>query len=571
MRGQMRSHSELVEISGYASQSREFEELLRILDAETRLITPCDSEGAAAADDSLTLGTDREKCYQLTHDYLVPSLAQWLRSKQRETRRGRAELMLNERSALWSARPEIKQLPSTLEWLRILVFTKHRWWTPAQKRMLRTAVKVHLLGLVAALAVVAVTLSVWKAGVGYQREQVLLSQVEHARNAWRKGKESEAFDWLDKAVQHGYDHPAIGTLHLEMRTEGGATVDCGADESELEVSPDPTADRKLELDWDPAVISPGPRFRSGEHIRLAVGHYRVSVYRGSPRVADFPLLIDREDCDLVRKDGQWLRERRLGGPNPPESRDDSLRLELAEQVSLRLAIPDEIPDGFVYVNPGTMWRSQDPRQLGNEKVRSTSALGATVDSSIDVQTIDGTDKTLLVRAELADGFLIDKGETTVGDFRRWWGDDEKGLGSRYCAWRSQLESRVAEAVAETAEVPLEVHRDCWRAELGRKGTDVTNMSHEQILTEAFQEVGEFWSDTWQDYREAKTASIGNTPVSDDGLPVTASWKTAIAYARTHAPIDPMKFRQWVQNRIRQRGTLRYPAPDTAICHRARGI
>ena len=39
--------------------------------------------------------------YQLTHDYLVHSLRDWLTRKQRETRRGRAELRLAERAALW--------------------------------------------------------------------------------------------------------------------------------------------------------------------------------------------------------------------------------------------------------------------------------------------------------------------------------------------------------------------------------------------------------------------------------------------------------------------------------------
>ena len=36
--------------------------------------------------------------YQLSHDYLVHSLREWLTRKQRETRRGRAELRLAERS-----------------------------------------------------------------------------------------------------------------------------------------------------------------------------------------------------------------------------------------------------------------------------------------------------------------------------------------------------------------------------------------------------------------------------------------------------------------------------------------
>ena len=52
--------------------------------------------------------------YQLTHDYLVPSLRDWLTRKQRETRRGRAELRLAERTALWSGKPESRFLPSVV-------------------------------------------------------------------------------------------------------------------------------------------------------------------------------------------------------------------------------------------------------------------------------------------------------------------------------------------------------------------------------------------------------------------------------------------------------------------------
>ena len=47
------------------------------------------------------------KYYQLTHDYLVPSLRDWLTRKQKETRRGRAELLLADRAAVWNARRRI--------------------------------------------------------------------------------------------------------------------------------------------------------------------------------------------------------------------------------------------------------------------------------------------------------------------------------------------------------------------------------------------------------------------------------------------------------------------------------
>ena len=41
----MRSHAELLEASGYASRPKDFDDLIRILDSEIRLITPTDPEG----------------------------------------------------------------------------------------------------------------------------------------------------------------------------------------------------------------------------------------------------------------------------------------------------------------------------------------------------------------------------------------------------------------------------------------------------------------------------------------------------------------------------------------------
>ena len=86
IKGHMRSHEELMEASGYAARPKAFGDLLHILDSETRLITPIDPEGID------TEGEERHdpegKFYQLTHDYLVPSLREWLTRKQRETRQG---------------------------------------------------------------------------------------------------------------------------------------------------------------------------------------------------------------------------------------------------------------------------------------------------------------------------------------------------------------------------------------------------------------------------------------------------------------------------------------------------
>jgi formylglycine-generating enzyme required for sulfatase activity len=155
IKGQMRSRLDLLEISGYAGRPKDFDDLIRILDSELRLITPTDPEGSSI--DSQTDET-RGQYYQLTHDYLVHSLRDWLTRKQQETRRGRAELRLVERSSLWNLKPENRHLPSVLEWLRIRLLTRKQSWTDPQRKMMRCAGRVHgvrvafLLTLTALLA-----------------------------------------------------------------------------------------------------------------------------------------------------------------------------------------------------------------------------------------------------------------------------------------------------------------------------------------------------------------------------------------------------------------------------------
>jgi formylglycine-generating enzyme required for sulfatase activity len=137
IKGNMRSTQELLDASGYAGRARDFEALLRVLDGELRLVTPTDPEGAD--------GQDRPggRYYQLTHDYLVAPLREWLGRKQKETRRGRAELRLAERAAEWSARPESRRLPSAWEWLGIRLLSRPRDWTAPQRRMMAAAGRRH--------------------------------------------------------------------------------------------------------------------------------------------------------------------------------------------------------------------------------------------------------------------------------------------------------------------------------------------------------------------------------------------------------------------------------------------
>jgi formylglycine-generating enzyme required for sulfatase activity len=156
----MKPYQALFQASGYADRPGDFDALLAILDHELRLITPTEPDQTAAGDAADSALAPDAKHYQLTHDYLAPSLRTWLTREKKKTRRGRAELRLAERAALWNARPENQQLPSWWEYLSIRCLTPKNAWTEPQQRMMQRAGRVigwrWGSGLVVALVVLAV-------------------------------------------------------------------------------------------------------------------------------------------------------------------------------------------------------------------------------------------------------------------------------------------------------------------------------------------------------------------------------------------------------------------------------
>jgi len=140
---------------------RSFEELVQILDSAVRLITPTDPERTTHSEPPApplerwvapAVAPRGFQYYQLTHDYLVPSLREWLTRKQRETRKGRAELKLDERAAAWDSLREDKQLPTFWEWLSIRTLTDPKKWTSCQQEMMSKATRLHGLRFAVALA-----------------------------------------------------------------------------------------------------------------------------------------------------------------------------------------------------------------------------------------------------------------------------------------------------------------------------------------------------------------------------------------------------------------------------------
>jgi formylglycine-generating enzyme required for sulfatase activity len=162
--------------------------------------------------------------YQLTHDYLVHSLRDWLTRKQKETWRGRAELRLAERAALWNSKPEKRFLPAWWEWLNIRLLTRWKDWTAPQRQMMRRATRYHAVRAV--VAAVLLALVGWGLVEGYGtlgayvlRDRLLNVETSDVPTIM---KDMPAFRrWLDPLLRDAYreaeaNHDPYKQLHASL-------------------------------------------------------------------------------------------------------------------------------------------------------------------------------------------------------------------------------------------------------------------------------------------------------------------------------------------------------------------
>ncbi len=222
IRGNMRPYQELMHLSGYANRPNAFQNLLRILDNELRLITPTDPEGIRS-DLDLQSGSSRT-FYQLTHDFLVGSLRTWLHQKQRQTMRGRARLKLDERCATWTSSRENRFLPPVTEYVNIRAMTRPSNWSAEERKMMRVADRFYGLRFLVLLVVGTVAGFIAREGVNHYRAANLVSALMTSKteNAPQIIKDMKRFRrWvnarLDRADAGGDPRKE---LHLRLaRTE----------------------------------------------------------------------------------------------------------------------------------------------------------------------------------------------------------------------------------------------------------------------------------------------------------------------------------------------------------------
>ncbi|MEM7557907.1 MAG: serine/threonine-protein kinase, partial [Planctomycetota bacterium] len=169
IRGKPKSASELCQAADFVGREEDFQEVLSFLDRELRLLTVVEAPARAA--------DAYEKHYQLTHDYLVPCIAQWLDQLRKNSWRGRSELELEQRADMWQRRPEWRSLPGFLAFLSILLTTQRRRWSDGQRQMMRVAIRTYSTLAVVLLLITASSLWIGRELYGRTQAARIHSQL----------------------------------------------------------------------------------------------------------------------------------------------------------------------------------------------------------------------------------------------------------------------------------------------------------------------------------------------------------------------------------------------------------
>ncbi len=332
IKGQMQSYEDLLQATGYAAPAR-FDALLSILDPKLRLITPTEPVGGAGRTPAGSEASPNEqagvarplKYYQLTHDYLVPSLREWLTREKKKTAPGRAELVLEERAARWKDRHENQQLPNPLEYVKIARHVDLRKRKNAEREMMRTAGRYYLTRA-ATLALLFVALA-WGVREIYCRvtssqlvnslakaseDKVLDSAQELQRylpwardalNEWAGQKNAKTDDDRKKQLHARLALVATDKTHVPPLVESLVTATSPKYVGVIRDALQPDVDTVTPLFWQGFHAENGDaarKFRAG----MALADFAPEDEKWTD--ADFQFLVEHLFSENVKDQPEWL-------------------------------------------------------------------------------------------------------------------------------------------------------------------------------------------------------------------------------------------------------------------------
>lgn len=130
---------------GLENEPFQFSELLNFLDNQTRLIAKVDEfteeEPFSRINKDATEPT--EVAYRLTHDFLVPSIRQWLAAQQQLTLRGRVSVKFRRATNVFQNEPDRRRMPPLLQWIQFRWMMPRSKWNVSQQNMMRAASNFH--------------------------------------------------------------------------------------------------------------------------------------------------------------------------------------------------------------------------------------------------------------------------------------------------------------------------------------------------------------------------------------------------------------------------------------------
>ncbi len=210
IRGRPLPESELMAKSGHAGKPEQFAATMAILGRELRLVTPVDQSPANDAEGEESGKNTAEPRYQLTHDYMVPSLREWLYEGRRSTLRGRLQLRLRELAGSWKATADERHLPRLWEWLGMRLLTQPARWSPEETALMAAAGRLYRRRLASA-------------GIGLLAAMGLAGWVNHDVAASRKTERilSAELTTVPELMAASHSHRSNILANVRKRLEGG--------------------------------------------------------------------------------------------------------------------------------------------------------------------------------------------------------------------------------------------------------------------------------------------------------------------------------------------------------------
>ena len=174
IKAHFQSREQLAEAAGKSVDSAAFQAILDILDKQLRLITPTEPNFGADPFSEPNQKPDSAHYYQLTHDFLVASIRNWLEKNDSKSFQGRTRNRFVVLSNYWSANRESRFLPTIFEFIAFRVSVRSQTLRTHQKAFLVASTTKTLKNAIAMAIILFGIISIAR-----------FSQITLARNATR--------------------------------------------------------------------------------------------------------------------------------------------------------------------------------------------------------------------------------------------------------------------------------------------------------------------------------------------------------------------------------------------------